>query len=241
MTERPPEHQRHKRVLVLDDVAINQEVLAEALLSRCPELQVARVNSVREARLQLQAWEFNLIFLDLYLPDGRGDALLTELRANADWRANAAVAIAVTADNDAECRRHLLAKGFAEVLLKPWRLSSVEQIADRYLGSINDTGLFDPTQSLRSVGGHAALLPKLRALFYAELRHSAPELERSLLAGDVDRAEHFRHRLAGAAAFAGALGLSQALEQLRISPEPSARAAVSQVTQALLAQADKCV
>lgn len=236
MTERAPDARRSKRVLILDDVQINQEVLAEALLSRCSELVVERANSAHQARLLLQAHEFDLIFLDLYLPDGRGDTLLTELRTHVQWRSSASLAIAVTADTDPECTRALLAAGFIEVLLKPWRLSVVEQIADRYLGLICDSTLFDRTQSLRSVGGHIALLPKLRALFYAELRHSLPELESSTTAGDSERAEHFRHRLAGAAAFAGASDLCQALAQLRESPGQSSLQSVRNAAQALLAE-----
>ena len=226
-----------RTVLILDDVQVNQEVLAEALLSRCAPLRIERANSVHQARTLLQRHPFDLIFFDLYLPDGRGDALLMELRAHTDWRASTALAIAVTADTDPDCARGLLAAGFIEVLVKPWRLSVIEQIADRYLGLICDSTLFDRAQSLRSVGGHIALLPKLRALFYAELRHSLPELEQSMRVGDTERMEQFRHRLAGAAAFAGASVLSDALAQLKQSQEASALQSVRHAAQELLAQA----
>ena len=236
-----PEHasgsRRPRQVLVLDDVPVNREALAEVLSSQCADLAISLANTTSQARALLQVREFDLIFLDLYLPDGRGDALLAELRAQADWRATRSLAIAVTAETDPQWTRALLAAGFIEVLIKPWRLNAIELIAARYLGLICESSLFDRAQSLRGVGGQVALLPKLRALFYAELSHSVPLLEQLFAQGDATGMEQLRHRLAGAAAFSGASAMTGALEQFRLTPSEITLEQVCKSAQALLAEA----
>lgn len=237
MVEPASDHRRVKHALILDDVQVNQEVLAEALMRACSDLRIERAGTASQARVLLQAHEFDLIFLDLHLPDGRGDALLAELRAHPAWRAHQSFAIAVTAESDPNCARALLAAGFVEVLIKPWRLSAIEQMVERYLGVLCDSTLFDRAQSLRCVGGQLALLPKLRAMFYAELRQILPQLEQSHAVGDATALEQTRHRLAGAAAFSGAKELSRALETLRNDPSNATLAQVRAAAHALLAEA----
>ena len=69
-------------ILAVEDEALNQALL-QAVLARDPVLQNARLvlaGSVAEGRAALAAGRFDLVILDLRLPDGDGLTLARELR-----------------------------------------------------------------------------------------------------------------------------------------------------------------
>ena len=69
------------RVLLLDDDA-EIRLMIGVLLGQRGGVQVTETRSLKEGRAQLASGRFDLLLLDRGLPDGTGDELLQELRAD---------------------------------------------------------------------------------------------------------------------------------------------------------------
>ena len=78
MTAEP--ESRRTRVMIVEDHA-DFRGLMEALLGRQPDIELlAQAGSLAEARDQAARFEFDVVILDLGLPDGSGADLITDLR-----------------------------------------------------------------------------------------------------------------------------------------------------------------
>ncbi len=77
-------HLAHRRILLVEDNAVNAEVLAEGLREFIGELQVA--HTIAAARAVLGRDLFDVVLLDWHLSDGCADALIDELAVLADER-----------------------------------------------------------------------------------------------------------------------------------------------------------
>ncbi len=73
-----------KRILLVDDHLVVRESLVLLLAQRMPELRFVEAASLMQAQLVLGSMgDIDLVLLDLDLPDSRGLATLTALRATA--------------------------------------------------------------------------------------------------------------------------------------------------------------
>jgi DNA-binding NarL/FixJ family response regulator len=71
---------RRTRVMIVEDHA-DFRGLMEALLGRQPDIELlAQAGSLAEARDQAARFEFDVVILDLGLPDGSGADLIADLR-----------------------------------------------------------------------------------------------------------------------------------------------------------------
>ena len=78
MTAEP--ESRRTRVMIVEDHA-DFRGLMEALLGRQPDIELlAQAGSLAEAREQAARFEFDVVILDLGLPDGSGADLIANLR-----------------------------------------------------------------------------------------------------------------------------------------------------------------
>ena len=109
---------RALKVLAVDDDTVNLAVV-EQLLSGARH-QVFKAASAAEALRMAAAQAFDIILLDIHMPDMSGQATLRELRAK-EGPNQATPAIALTADVVSGGRQAYLAQGFAEHATKPIR------------------------------------------------------------------------------------------------------------------------
>ncbi|MDI3337120.1 response regulator [Defluviimonas aestuarii] len=104
------------RVLVVDDVATNRLVVCQML--RSLRIEAIEADSGREALEWLRAEAFDLVLLDMNMPDMDGEATLREIRdAGQDWAG--IPVIALTADAVTYQRDHYMALGLNGYLTKP--------------------------------------------------------------------------------------------------------------------------
>ena len=68
-----------KRVLIVDDDMLTRELL-EMSLARDEEYIIASANDLQSARVVLQQQIFDLVLLDLNLPDGNGFDMINYIR-----------------------------------------------------------------------------------------------------------------------------------------------------------------
>lgn len=198
-------------LLLVEDDIISQQFLS-ASLQGIPAT-VAAVGSVHEAIELTREQSFDLWLIDANLPDGDGAMLLARLRASADTPA-----LALTADDQPERRRALLAAGFVAVLHKPLSSAALVNAVRNVLPTPDDPPEWQPELALRAVNGHEHIARRLRALFLAELPRTRSALECALASGDLDGALGIAHRLKASCGFVGASRLLAATRLLAADP-----------------------
>jgi CheY-like chemotaxis protein len=107
-------------ILYVEDNATNF-LLVERVFASEPDIELLHASSAHEGVQLAASRRPDLILLDLHLPDGRGDEVLTRLRAEPATRRIPVVAI--TADARREQRDRLLAAGVDAYLTKPITIS----------------------------------------------------------------------------------------------------------------------
>ena len=114
-------------VLIIDDEAEIRESLRTLLELEGYEVDVA--GSADEGASRLGERAFDLVLLDLALPDRNGLDLLADLRAQEPQQA----VIMITAYGDPETRRKALAEGASGLLTKPIDFSALREEIDTRL------------------------------------------------------------------------------------------------------------
>jgi len=106
LPSRPAELSTAVRVLLLEDERVPAEIVSEYLRGvRGLEVKLDRAETLAEAKAQLAAGSYDLLIVDLNLPDSKGLGTLDAVRG-----ANALV-IVTTADDDPDLRDEVLARG----------------------------------------------------------------------------------------------------------------------------------
>lgn len=104
------------RTLVVDDISSNRLVVAQML--RSLRIEAVEAASGHDALERLAAGEYDLVLLDMNMPDMDGEATLQSIRqSGAPW-ANLPV-VALTADSFGDLRGHYLKIGLNGFLTKP--------------------------------------------------------------------------------------------------------------------------
>ena len=120
------------RILIVDDDRI-EVTLLEALLD-APERDLVSAGTASEAREILRSQSFDLLILDLGLPDGDGRDLLLEIRGDQALEGmSVVICTGLPAD---QARAECLALGADDFLQKPVQADSVRAAAARQLGEI---------------------------------------------------------------------------------------------------------
>ncbi|NNE23798.1 MAG: response regulator [Rhizobiales bacterium] len=119
------------RILVIDDIASNRELL-ERRLGRDGH-DVSTAGSGREALRVLEGKEFDLVLLDVLMPDMNGLELLERMKSEPRWRGIPVIMISGLKENDAVVRcieegaEDYLPKPFDPVLLRARIAASLER------------------------------------------------------------------------------------------------------------------
>ena len=254
--------QRHAgaKVLVVEDNPVNREV-AEALLEAAG-LQVDSVENGRLAVDQVQARAYDLVLMDMQLPEMDG------LEATRAIRRNPALArlpiLAMTANAFAEDRLACLTAGMSDFVAKPVNPPDLYAALLRCLDStappvpalappvapaaqpagpaaalVQLLGAAAP-QALARLGGDPARHLRLLQQFVGRQQQDPQRIEAFLALGETDEAQRLAHDLKGTGATLGAsvLATLAAAVQQGLRPRASAAeaAAVPAQAQALVAE-----
>ena len=123
------EHPRSRRVLLVEDNAINQAVAKGMLVKLGYDLCV--VENGEEALSCTDAETFDLILMDMQMPVLDGVAATREIRRR-EGTARHTPIVAMTANALAEDREQCLAAGMDDHLAKPVRLAALKEVLQRY-------------------------------------------------------------------------------------------------------------
>ncbi|HLP02049.1 MAG TPA: response regulator, partial [Opitutaceae bacterium] len=213
--------ERPERILLAEDNTTNQQVAA-GILAKLGFPRVAVVANGAEAVQALAEIPYDLVFMDVQMPELDGLAATRLIRAqNTPVTSHQVPIIAMTAHATPEDREHCLAAGMNDYLSKPLLPDALIDVLERWLpggGSLRPTDVlatsvaeapdaerrvFNREALLARVLGDEHLVRTLAIKFLEDLPHSLEKLHIALLAHDPKSATLHAHALKGAAANMG--------------------------------------
>ncbi|TAN49603.1 MAG: response regulator [Methylococcaceae bacterium] len=216
------------RVLLVEDNEINQEIALELLRGRGLSVTTAENGRLGVAAVQQQP--FDLVLMDLQMPDMDGFEATRRIRA--DPRFAALPIIAMTAHAMSGDREKCLQAGMNDHVPKPIDPPQLFAVLAKWLhfdgtpsgvqsASADDAADlpeqlagFDLANGLAKVSGNRALYRRLLSRFYRHNRTAAEEIKTALQSGDGERAHRLAHTLKGVAGNLGAKSLFTAAAKL---------------------------
>jgi CheY-like chemotaxis protein len=107
------------RVLVVDDQPIHRLCARVILQQAMPGILIEEASSVAQALAFLAARDYQLVLVDLVLPDGHGTDVIRHLREQVPGPRGAVPAVAMTSLRTPEALLRCARAGLDEVLAKP--------------------------------------------------------------------------------------------------------------------------
>jgi ABC-type amino acid transport substrate-binding protein/DNA-binding response OmpR family regulator/anti-sigma regulatory factor (Ser/Thr protein kinase) len=219
-------------VLLVEDNPVNQQVAQEILSQMGLEVEI--VGNGLEAIDALQRRDYDLVLMDIQMPEMDGYETTRRIRAEPSY--DKLPVIAMTAHAMSGERERCLAAGMNEHISKPIDPARLFAVLNRWLKSVeqapqqvlveHDEGLpvdipgIDLRWGLERIGGNKRLFLKLLREFAANHRNAIETIERQLVEGDREDARRELHTLKGVASNIGARILQQEagnLEQLLVA------------------------
>jgi CheY-like chemotaxis protein len=120
---------QRKKILLVEDNNDSRDLLAKLINSF--GYDAIEADSGGDAIGKASKLHPDLILMDLYLPDTIGDKIIARLKANPATRD--IPVILTTALPERTVRNHALHAGAAEILAKPFSITIMRELLDRYL------------------------------------------------------------------------------------------------------------
>ena len=229
-----------KKVLVVDDNALNREVAEDFL--RLVGIQVVTAHHGRHALERLQAETFDAVLMDVHMPDMDGLTATRAIRAHPAWQH--LPVIALTAQAREEDRRHIRAAGMDAHLSKPIDEQRLYATLDRLLAPQATAGeaalrnppappadapLIDWADVQARFAGNTQRIQRLLQGFVRDFATAPDALAHGAQRPDCAGVAMLAHNLKGALGYLGSLALAEQADQLERLATAGQQDAVQQV------------
>jgi PAS domain S-box-containing protein len=197
-------------ILVAEDNEFNAQLLEMLLGGRGHRVRLA--NNGREALSLTREGGFDLLLLDVHMPELDGFQVIQAVRERERTTGGHLPVIALTARSRKEDREQCLAAGMDDFLAKPVQTADLWAAIDRVAGARPPVdgaapGLLAPRVLLAACGGDATILERIGQTFRACLPERLNAVRGALRDGDAPRLREAAHKLAGmVAAFSTVAG-----------------------------------
>ena len=219
---RAPRKSEALKVLLAEDNRINQTCAVHLLHKKGYEVAVA--NNGREVLALLASEFFDVILMDVQMPELDGYGATIEIRSSTDSVISNLPIIALTAHNNAGDRERCLAAGMDGYVAKPIQPGDLFAEIDRILNKTEKSDLVEPVdllsgdaiadgddelpvldreEVLRRVEGNIELLRILVGTFESSRIEYVRHIRAAVDAGDTETLETAAHGLKGAVATLG--------------------------------------
>ena len=198
---------RGARILLADDNEINRKltyVQLEAL-----GVEVCTAMNGREAMILASENQFNLILMDVHMPELSGEQVAQQIRAGNGLNKHTPI-IALTANAFTNEPQRLASSGINDCLIKPISEYQLWQAVKRWIGH----QLTSPAPSPDADTQRSALSTELHAMLIADLTQQRTQLINAYRAADWTSLCEIAHKLRGSAAYCQEKQLEQAAADL---------------------------
>ncbi|MCL6270181.1 ATP-binding protein [Sansalvadorimonas sp. 2012CJ34-2] len=210
----------HRRILLVEDNEVNQQVAMALLEKLGADVEVA--GNGREALERVSQEKFDLVFMDIQMPEVDGYSAARAIRQLPDCVSLPVVAM--TAHAMADDRNRCIAAGMNDHIAKPLVVDELKAVLARYLPMVEGGDLL-PTEpaapepvshlpdqlpgietrlGLQRVLGDQNLYLKLLARFYRDYAGTIDDVRIALERNDYDKLRFIAHSLKGVAGTLGA-------------------------------------
>jgi len=217
------------RILLADDTEDIRHLVRLYIGAIAPAAMLDTVNNGAEAVERALASEYDLLLMDMQMPELDGLAATRLLRASGHRGA----IVALTANATGEDRGRCLAAGFDDFLTKPLARDALTRILQTYLPSVQT----DPADGIDDL----LALPEFQALhrqFVASLADRVAALRDALARGDRERLSGIAHQLKGSAGNFGYHLLTASADTLERTLRAGDGTAITATCRALIADAE---
>lgn len=122
-----------KKILIIEDDPDNQELLKEVIGHYIPGCTYATVNDGNEAVKIAESLNFDLVFMDMSLPNKNGFEITNILRKTKDYKEVPIVAL--TGQVMKGMKEKALNSGFDEYLAKPCTPKDIMSVIKKYINN----------------------------------------------------------------------------------------------------------
>ena len=237
--------ERSLRVLLAEDNPVNQ-TLAMRILERLGH-KVQVVNNGREALGRSQAEEFDLILMDVQMPEMGGLEATTAIRDAEAATGKHVPIVAMTAHAMKGDREKCLNAGMDGYLSKPIRIDELKQAMSEVkktqnMGQSSEQNPFRAIGQLEllldSVMGDRALLTEMAELWLADSAKQESQIRNGLASGDAIMVQRAAHALKGSVGTFQASAAQDAANQLEMSAKDADLVGARKAFERLLTQID---
>ena len=201
------------RILVAEDNPVNQALMLR-LLEKLGHSPVLAGNG-REALALWQTQKFDLLFMDVQMPELDGFAATAEIRRREQPTGDHLPIVAMTAHALKGDRERCLAAGMDGYISKPVKFELVQQEIERLCGAPAPLAAssWTPAKALARVDGDLDLLRKVTSVFLDEYPNTMQRLRAALQQADPQAMRELIHMLQGELSY---FALEPAMAQLRL-------------------------
>ena len=193
------------RILVAEDNEFNSRLIEELLARRGHDVQLA-CDGI-EALRHLDGAPFDLMLLDLHMPEKDGFQVIEEVRERERFTGDHLPVIAVTARSRPADRERVLAAGMDDFLVKPIDATRLWAAIERAVRPPTARTSLDPAALLAACGEDEDILAKICSVLRNRLPSDMAIIDRAHREGDAHRLREAAHKLAGmVAAFSASAG-----------------------------------
>ncbi|HEY6877309.1 MAG TPA: PAS domain S-box protein [Polyangiales bacterium] len=216
----PPRAARGLQVLVAEDNELNVVLLEHLLMQAGHQAEFAS-DGGRTLAL-LSEGNFDLLLLDLHMPEIDGFEVVRRIRAREQGRGTHLPIVAVSARSSESDRQRCFEAGIDDFVAKPVEAAALWAAIERVVARLAPRGLsswLSPHAILGACDGHEALLAKMCSAFRRTVPVQLQRVEQAVASDDLVTASQAAHMLRGTLS-----AFSKLAEDLTRSLEDAAQA-----------------
>ncbi len=214
-----------KKILIVEDQEINQEIIINILNKTNAEIDIA--NNGEEATIKVNAEDYHLVLMDIQMPVMDGICATKEIRKNENRQMNHLPIVAMSANAMSEDIEESLNAGMNDYITKPIIPDILyKKISDNICMTSDTAELaslihIDAQAGISLIDGNTQLYLKMLKDFTWHCPKQAKELNSAVHEGKHQQASEVAHIIKGIAGSIGARDLMNLAAELEISLENS--------------------
>jgi two-component system sensor histidine kinase/response regulator len=231
---------RRLRILLAEDNPVNQKFVTHVLDKRGHEVRV--VSNGREALEALESDPFDLVLMDVQMPEMGGFEATTEIRRREQAGGGHVPVIAMTAHAMKGDRERCLEAGMDDYISKPIQASRLYELVEQTVGSEPTTegeDHFDARHALSRLAGDEELLHELIRTFADQWPGWRQQLYEALAQDDREQLRRLGHTIKGAMGHFGIAAAQAAALRLETLSESCGTAEATHACSALVAETER--
>lgn len=213
-----------RKILLVEDDRLAAKI-AESILSSL-DCVIDIAPDAKAALQRVQEQDYQLILMDIGLPDMDGIALAHRIRLQQWQRTDTTPIVGLTAHIDVENRQRCLDAGMNAVILKPLKRETALELLTTFVPEVCIhqellhfdtpplTGSVLNTEAIQELLKDEKLIKECVTLMLSRLEKDLAKLPRLYQSSDWKSIQELAHKLRGSAAYCGAQRLGQACQQL---------------------------